>query len=58
MHLDARGIGHQAFYSMTEFQLRTEQMPKDIELLDARITSERHRVALFQKGCQRQRNAV
>ncbi|SDN82129.1 TadE-like protein [Paenibacillus sp. yr247] len=32
--LDARGIGHQAFYSMTEFQLRTEQMPKDIELLD------------------------
>jgi hypothetical protein len=31
--LDARGIGHQAFYSMTEFQLRTEQMPKDIELL-------------------------
>ncbi|WP_156411118.1 TadE/TadG family type IV pilus assembly protein [Paenibacillus sp. Soil787] len=32
--LDARGIGHQAFYNMTEFQLRTEQMPKDIELLN------------------------
>ncbi|OPH47240.1 hypothetical protein BC351_12110 [Paenibacillus ferrarius] len=31
--LDARGIAHQAFYSMTEFQLRREQMPKDIELL-------------------------
>lgn len=34
--LDARGIGHQAFYNMTEFQLRTEQLPKDIELLDER----------------------
>ncbi|WP_261300960.1 TadE family protein [Paenibacillus andongensis] len=34
--LDARGVGHQAFYNMTEFQLRTEQMPKDIELLDER----------------------
>jgi hypothetical protein len=34
--LDARGIGHQAFYNMTEFQLRTEQLPKDIELLDQR----------------------
>ncbi|OAS16240.1 TadE family protein [Paenibacillus oryzisoli] len=31
--LDARGIGHQAFYSMTEAQLRTEQLPKDVELL-------------------------
>ncbi|WNR42252.1 TadE/TadG family type IV pilus assembly protein [Paenibacillus roseipurpureus] len=31
--LDARGIGHQAFYSMTEAQLRLEQMPKDVELL-------------------------
>lgn len=34
--LDARGVGHQAFYNMTEFQLRTEQMPKDIELLNER----------------------
>ncbi|NRF93961.1 pilus assembly protein [Paenibacillus frigoriresistens] len=34
--LDARGIGHQAFYNMTEFQLRTEQLPKDLELLDER----------------------
>ncbi|NHW34379.1 hypothetical protein GQF04_07010 [Paenibacillus aceris] len=32
--LDARGIAHQAFYSMTESQLRAEQMPKDIELLN------------------------
>lgn len=32
--LDTRGIGHQAFYSMTEFQLRTEQLPKDVELLE------------------------
>ncbi|GFZ88113.1 hypothetical protein GCM10008018_37790 [Paenibacillus marchantiophytorum] len=32
--LDARGIGHQAFYSMTEFQLRMEQLPKDIELIE------------------------
>lgn len=31
--LDARGIGHQAFYSMTEAQLRAEQLPKDVELL-------------------------
>lgn len=31
--LDARGIGHQAFYSLTEAQLRTEQLPKDVELL-------------------------
>ncbi|MDR6882307.1 hypothetical protein [Bacillus sp. 3255] len=31
--LDARGVAHQAFYSMTEMQLRTEQLPKDIELL-------------------------
>ncbi|WP_157257045.1 TadE family protein [Paenibacillus sp. Soil750] len=32
--LDARGIGHQAFYSLTEAQLRTEQLPKDVELLE------------------------
>jgi hypothetical protein len=31
--LDARGIAHQAFYSLTEAQLRAEQMPKDVELL-------------------------
>ncbi|WP_141692542.1 hypothetical protein [Paenibacillus pectinilyticus] len=31
--LDARGIAHQAFYSLTEAQLRAEQLPKDIELL-------------------------
>lgn len=31
--LDTRGIGHQAFYSMSEAQLRTEQLPKDVELL-------------------------
>ncbi|MDR6549694.1 hypothetical protein J2736_000877 [Paenibacillus qinlingensis] len=31
--LDARGIAHQAFYSLTEAQLRTEQLPKDVELL-------------------------
>jgi hypothetical protein len=31
--LDARGIGHQAFYSLTEAQLRSEQLPKDVELL-------------------------
>ncbi|WP_222708474.1 TadE family protein [Paenibacillus sp. N3.4] len=32
--LDANGIAHQAYYSMTESQLRKEQMPKDIELLE------------------------
>ncbi|NOU99015.1 TadE/TadG family type IV pilus assembly protein [Paenibacillus planticolens] len=32
--LDARGISHQAFYSLTESQLRAEQMPKDVELLN------------------------
>ncbi|UKS29019.1 hypothetical protein LOZ80_08865 [Paenibacillus sp. HWE-109] len=32
--LDARGIGHQAFYNMTEFQLRMEQLPKDLELIE------------------------
>lgn len=31
--LDARGIGHQAFYSLTEAQLRLEQLPKDLELI-------------------------
>ncbi|BFT71656.1 TadE/TadG family type IV pilus assembly protein [Paenibacillus sp. P36] len=31
--LDARGIGHQAFYSLTEAQLRMEQLPKDLELI-------------------------
>jgi hypothetical protein len=31
--LDARGIAHQAFYSLTEAQLRAEQLPKDVELL-------------------------
>ncbi|MGG1550699.1 TadE/TadG family type IV pilus assembly protein [Paenibacillus ferrarius] len=36
--LDSRGIAHQAFYSMTESQLRAEQLPKDVELLDQGTT--------------------
>lgn len=32
--LDAQGIAHQAFYNVTETQLREEQMPKDAELLE------------------------
>lgn len=32
--LDAQGIAHQAFYNVTESQLRNDQMPKDVELLE------------------------
>ncbi|NEW06491.1 hypothetical protein GK047_10760 [Paenibacillus sp. SYP-B3998] len=32
--LDLHGIAHQAFYSVSESQLREEQMPKDVELLE------------------------
>ncbi|MEW9698815.1 TadE family protein [Paenibacillus sp. SI8] len=31
--LDVHGIAHQAFYNATDAQLREEQMPKDIELI-------------------------
>ncbi|MBD0379384.1 TadE family protein [Paenibacillus sedimenti] len=32
--LDAHRVAHQAFYNVTETQLREEQMPKDTELLE------------------------
>lgn len=31
--LDVNGVAHQAFYTFSEFQLKTEQLPKDVELL-------------------------
>ena len=49
--LDARGIGHQAFYSMTEAQLRAEQLPKDVELLQHDPTVKGIVWHFFKEGC-------
>lgn len=48
--LDARGVAHQAFYSMTEAQLRQEQLPKDIELLQSGIQVKGVVWHFFKKG--------